>query len=94
MFDTGLVTAFGGDPGRGVIDMSSFQGDGSGAYATSTCVRGARLYAVVVVVSDQHVVCWCVDRAEARDIADRLNARVSRATPRRLAIPQMRRRAS
>jgi hypothetical protein len=49
---------------------------------------------VVVAVSDQHVVCWCVDRAEARDIADRLNARVSRATPRRLAIPQMRRRAS
>jgi len=47
-----------------------------------------------VAVSDQHVVCWCVDRAEARTIADRLNARAARATPRRLPIPQMRRRAS
>ena len=74
--------------------MSNFQGDGSGPYATSTCVRGARLYAVVVAVSDRHVVCWCVDRAEALAIADRLNARASRAAPRRLAIPQMRRRAS
>ena len=74
--------------------MRNFQGDGPGAYATSTCVRGARLYAVVVAASDRHVVCWCVDRAEARAIADRLNARVSRATPRRMAIPQMRRRAS
>ena len=78
----------------GVIGMTNLQGDGSGAYTTSTCVRGARLYAVVVAVSDQHVVCWCVDRAEARSIADRLNARAARATPRRLAIPQMRRRAS
>ena len=74
--------------------MRNFQGDASGAYATSTCVRGARIYAVVVAVSDQHIVCWCVDRAEARTIADRLNARAARATPRRLPIPQMRRRAS
>lgn len=76
----------------GVIDMRNFQGDGPGAYATSTCVRGARLYAVVVTASDRHVVCWCVDRAEARAIADQLNERASRA-PRRVAIPQMRRRA-
>lgn len=74
--------------------MSNFQGDWSVAYATSTCVQGSRMYAVVVSVSDQHVVCWCVNRAEARAIADRLNARAARATPRRLAIPQMRRRAS
>lgn len=50
------------------------------------------MYAVVVTASDQHVVCWCVDRAEARAIADRLNERASR-TARRLPIPQMRRRA-
>ena len=75
------------------IDMGNYQGDGSGAYATSSCVRGARMYAVVVSATDQDVVCWCVDRAEARAIADRLNERASRAT-RRLAIPQMRRRAS
>ena len=78
--------------GGSEIGMSSFQGDGTGTYATSTCVRGARMYAVVVTATDQHVVCWCVDRAEARAIADRLNERASR-TARRLSIPQMRRRA-
>lgn len=47
-------------------------------YSTWTCVRDGRPYAVVWSVSARHVVCWCVDHAEARVLADRLNARPSR----------------
>ncbi len=73
--------------------MRNGQEGGAGAYAISTRVRGDRTYAVVVSAADLHIVCWCADEAEARAIAHRLNARVPRATPQRLVVPHMRRRA-
>lgn len=60
--------------------MKRLKEDASLDYATSTCVHDGRPYAVVRSVSGRHVVCWCVDHAEARVIADRLNARPSRKT--------------
>ena len=46
-------------------------------YATATCAREGRDYAVVWHTSERHIVCWCASLAEAQRTADRLNARTA-----------------
>jgi hypothetical protein len=60
--------------------MKKHKGGPTFDYATSTCVRKGRAYAVVWSVTDGRIVSWCVNQAEAQLVADRLNARTSHVT--------------